>query len=194
MFPLRSLTKEEIKAGFNLFRAETGIFTKCFCCNCNSKLFGNIIKRYLASNQSDIIHVAAGRQSSNGLVESHRKTMVHISRTYLTKKQVPRWFWFYSNRHPSQMMNHIPAKYNDKLASPFMLAHGIQADCQIWLLLFLVCYFHHDTDGSTMRSKNQAQTMNSIIVGRCPDLNEALVYNPRNKNFYWPDSYCIDPY
>ena len=35
--------------------------------------------------------------------------------------------------------------------------------------------------------------MDGIIVGRCPGSNAALVYNPRNKNFYEPDSYKIDP-
>ena len=65
--------------------------------------------------------------------------------------------------------NHTPAKYEDKLASLFMLVHGTQADCRSWLPLFSICYFHHDPDGSTKRSKNQAQTMDDII------------YNPNNK-------------
>ena len=138
------------------------------------------------------MHAAAGRQSSNGLAESHWKTMVHMSRAYLTEKQMPRRFWLHSLRHAAQMMNHILVKYEDKLASPFMLVHGTQADCRSWLPLFLICYFHHDMDGSAKCSKNQAQTMDGIIVGRCPHSNATLVYNSRNKNFYQPDSYRID--
>ena len=91
-------------------------------------------------------------------------------------------------------MNHILAKYEDKLTSPFMLVHGTQADCRSWSPLFSICYFQHDLYGSAKRSKNQAQTMDGIIVGRCPDSNTALVYNPRNTNFYQPDSYRIDPH
>ena len=102
------------------------------------------------------MHAAAGRQSSNGLVESHWKTMVRMSRAYLTKKQMPRRFWFHSIRHSAQMMNHTPSKYKDKLASPFMLVHGTQADSRSWLPLFSLCYFHHDADGAIKRSKNQA--------------------------------------
>ena len=36
--------------------------------------------------------------------------------------------------------------------------------------------------------------MDGIIVGLCPDSNAALVYNPRNKNFYQPETYRIDPH
>ena len=79
VFALKSLAKEEIKDCFNLFRAKAGRFARCFCCDCDPKLFGNVIRCHLTSNQSNIMHVAAGRQSSNGLVESHWKTIVHMS-------------------------------------------------------------------------------------------------------------------
>ena len=74
------------------------------------------------------MHAAAGRQSSNGLIESHWKTMVHMSRAYLTEKQMPHNFWFHSIRHAAQMMNHIPSKYNNRVASPFMLVHDTLTD------------------------------------------------------------------
>ena len=134
------------------------------------------------------MHAAAGRQSSNGLVESHWKTMINVSRAYLTKKQMPRRFWFYSIRHAAQMMNHIPAKFGEKLATPFLLVHGTRADCRSWLPLFSVGYFHHDKDGGVIRSHNQAHTMDGIIVCRSTTSNAALFYNPRNKQFYEPDS------
>ena len=74
--------------------------------------------------------------------------MVHMSRAYLTKKQMPQKFWFYSIRgHAAQMMNHIPGRYNWKLATPRMLVHGVKGDCRCWIPLFLVCYFHHQHDG-----------------------------------------------
>jgi hypothetical protein len=51
--------------------------------------------------------------------------MVHISRAYLTEKQMPHTFWYYTIKHLARMMNMIPGKYGSKLASPFMLAHGV---------------------------------------------------------------------
>lgn len=115
-------------------------------------------------------------------------------RAYLTEKQMPRRFWFHSIRHSAQMMNHIPAKYGNKLPPPFMLVRGPQDDCCSWLPLFSLYHFHHDTDGPIKCSKNQAQTMEGIIISRCPDSNAALVYNPHNKNFYQPETYRIDPH
>ena len=70
---------------------------------------------------SNIVAAAAGHQSSNGLVESHWKVMVHMAHAYLTEKQMPRSFWFYAIVHLMRMMNAILGKFGGKLASPFLL-------------------------------------------------------------------------
>ena len=158
------------------------------------QFFGSTIKPYLTANDSDIIAAPTGRKSSNGLVESHWKTMVHMSRAYLTEKQMPRKFWFWSIQYAARMMNMIPGKLRGKLASPFLLVHGTPTNCQAWVPLFSVCYFHHEKDGATTRSKNRSNAMDGIIVGRSTTSNVILVYNPRNKQYYEPDSYRIDPY
>ena len=36
--------------------------------------------------------------------------------------------------------------------------------------------------------------MDGVIIGRSPTSNALLVYNPRNKQYYEPDSYRIDSY
>ena len=69
---------------------------------------------------------------------------------------------------------------------------GTQANSRSWLPLFSLYYFHNTVDGAYKQSKNWEQTMDGIIVGCCPGSNAALVYNPRNKNVYKPDSYRID--
>ena len=83
------------------------------------------------------------------------------------------------------MMNHIPGKYKGKLATPHMLVHGVKGDCRCWALLFSVCYFKKDEDTiaqrSVKRSKNQAHSLDGIIVGRSETSNSIIVYNPRNK-------------
>mmetsp|Transcript_44336 Transcript_44336/g.94371 ORF Transcript_44336/g.94371 Transcript_44336/m.94371 type:complete len:254 (-) Transcript_44336:686-1447(-) len=88
----------------------------------------------------------------------------------------------------------IPAKYLGKLASPFLLAHGTPADCRTWVPLFSVCYFHHENDGDEKRSKNQSNAMDGIVIGRSMTSNALKVYNPRNKKYYEPDNYRIDPH
>ena len=91
-------------------------------------------------------------------------------------------------------MNTIPAKYKGKLVSPFMLVHGEGHDQRTWFPLFSICYFHHVKDNDESRSENQAQSMDGIAVGRSATSNAMLVYNPRNKRFYEPETYKLDPY
>ena len=146
----------------------------------------------LIDNNSKIVSDPAKRQSTNGLVESHWKVMVHMARAYLTEKQMPRSYWFFAITHAARMMNAIPGKVNDGLASPFLLVHGVGHDERTWIPLFSLCYFHHTKDGDQSRSKHQAHTMDGIIVGRSPTSNALLVYNPRTKKYYEPDSYRID--
>jgi hypothetical protein len=193
-FGLKSLHHDDIIAGFMAFRAEAGSFARQVRCNCNEKLFGSHIRSFLHLEQSSIAASPAGRQSANGLVESHWKIMVHMSRTYLTEKQMPRSFWYYAVKHSARMMNMIPGRYKNKLASPFMLAHGVRQDQRSWLPIFSLCYFHHEKDSNAQRSKTQAHTMDGIIVGRSPTSNAILVYNPRNQRYYEPDIYKIDSY
>jgi hypothetical protein len=76
----------------------------------------------------------------------------------------------------------------------FLLVHGVGHDERTWFPLFSVCYFHHDKDGAVACLHNQAHTMDGIAVGRSPTYNALLVYNPRSKQYYEPDSYRFDSY
>jgi hypothetical protein len=60
--------------------------------------------------------------------------------------------------------------------------------------IFTLCYFHHKNDSNASHSKNQAHTLDGIIIGRDPTSTAILVYNPCNEKYYKPDSYRIDPY
>ena len=148
--------------------------------NCSRSAFG-----------TNVVAAAAGRQSANGLVESHWKTMVHMSRAYLTEKQMPCSFWFFSIVHFARMMSASPGKLHGKLASPFLLVHGVGHNECTWFPLFLVYYFHHDRDGAVARSHTQAHTMDGIAVGRSPTSNALMDYNPRTKQYYESDSYRL---
>ncbi len=120
--------------------------------------------------------------------------MVHMACAFLTEKQMPRTFWYYAITHSARLMNAIPGKHSGRLAYPFLLVHGIGHDERTWIPIFSLCYFHHVRDGDADRSKLQAQTMDGIIIGCSPTSNALLVYNPRNCQYYEPDSYRLDPY
>ncbi len=103
-------------------------------------------------------------------------------------------FWFYTITHTAPMMNAIPGKYKDCLASPFLLVHGVGHDEHTWIPLFLLCYFHHKKDGNNTCSKHMAHTMDGVFIGCSPTSYVLMVYNPRNYQQYKPDSFCLDSY
>jgi hypothetical protein len=138
--------------------------------------------------------MAAGHQSANGLDESHWKVMVHMLWAYLIEKQMPHSFWFYSVVHSAHVMNAIPGKLWGKLASSFLLVHGVGDNKRTWFPLSSLCYFNHDEDVSTQHTHSQSHTMNGIAIGRSPTLNTLLVFNIWTKTYYEPDSYRFVPY
>jgi hypothetical protein len=182
-FGLKSLHSDEICATFLAFQAEAGNMAHQFRCDCDEKLFGSNIRSFLHNNASSITASPAGRQSANGLVESHWKIIVHMSRAYLMEKQMPHSFWYFAIKHSARMMNMIPGKYCGKLALPFMLVHGVCPDQRTWLPLFSFCYFHHEKDSNASHSKNQAHTFDGIVIGQSPTSNAILIYNPRNQRY-----------
>jgi hypothetical protein len=148
-FGLKDLSSASIISALCLFRASAGSLAHCFYSDCNLKPFGSAVREYLINGLSRVVSASAKRQSVNGLlVESHWKVMVHMACANLTKKQMPRTFWFYAITHAAQLMNAIPGKHSGLLASPFLLVHGVGHDERTcWIPLFLLCYFHHVRDG-----------------------------------------------
>jgi hypothetical protein len=145
-FGLKTPSLDFILSALRLFWAAAGSLTRCFYYDCDTKLFGPAISKYLIDNDSKIVAAPAKHQLSNGFVESHWKVMVHMTCVYLTEKQMPCTFWFYAITHAARMMNAIPGKLHGRLASPFLLVHGVSHDEHIWVPLFSLCYFHHEKD------------------------------------------------
>jgi hypothetical protein len=131
---LESLCLDDILGAIRLFRDSAGGLARCFYCDCDAKLFGTAISEYLIDNESKVLAAPAKRQSSNGLVESHWKIMVHMAHAYLMEKQMPHTYWFFAITHAARMMNLIPSKYGNKgLALPFLLIHGVGHDQHTWV-------------------------------------------------------------
>ena len=172
LVPLHSLCVHLTQCGCTsaiwLFWAAAGSLMRCFYCNCGHKLFGTAISKYLIDNQSKIAAAPAKWQSSNGLVKSHWKTMVHMARAYLTEKQMSWTFCFYAVVHLAQMMNAIPGTYLGHLTSPFLLVHSVGHNELTWIPLFSLYYFHHKKDSDQQRSHHQAHTMEGILSSQLP--------------------------
>ena len=86
-FGLKDVSSASILGALRLFCASAGSLACSFYSDCDLKLFGTAIQEYLINNSFKIIAAPAGCQSSNGLVESHWKVMVHMAHAYLTEKR-----------------------------------------------------------------------------------------------------------
>jgi hypothetical protein len=75
VFELKELSRDSILSAFCLFCGDAGSYAQCFCSDCDAKLFGTKIHEHLINNNSNIVAVAAGQQSANGLVELHWKVV-----------------------------------------------------------------------------------------------------------------------
>ena len=109
-FGLKSLQHDDIITAFLAFWSKAGSLAKQFCCDCDEKLFGSHIHSFLHLKRSSIIASPAGWHSANGLVESHWKIMVHMSRAYLTEKQMPPHMLVLCNKTFSQYDEYDPGQ------------------------------------------------------------------------------------
>ena len=84
--------------------------------------------QWINGNKSKIIAAPDKRKSANGLVERTWQTLVQMARVYLTEKQTPQEYWYWSILHVSRMLNHVPGRLNINMTSPFELFHGTKPD------------------------------------------------------------------
>jgi hypothetical protein len=115
VYDLKDLSADSILLALRNFKADAGSYAHCFRSDCDPKLFGKRIPDHLIDNNSNVVAAPAGCQSANSLVESHWKTMVHMSRAYLTEKQIAslllgflhRPFGTYDERHPRDIAQKV---------------------------------------------------------------------------------------
>jgi hypothetical protein len=79
VFGLKNLSSNCILPAIQLFHRAAGSLARCFYCDYDVKLFGTAIREYLIDNQYKVVPTPAKWQSSNGLVESHWKTIVYMA-------------------------------------------------------------------------------------------------------------------
>ena len=135
------------------FRADIGHLPCRFHSNFDRKLMGGKCLRWINNDKSKITAAPAKRQSANGLVERTWRTLVQMYRAYLTKKQTPQEYWYWSILHGYRMLKHVPGHLNSKLTYPFELVHVTKPDPRTWFELFSLGFFHHQADGTVTQSK-----------------------------------------
>ena len=133
----------------------------------------------------------AGCQSSNGLAERTWSTLVQMTISYITEKQVGKEFCYFVVRHASIILNQVPRRLCLKLTTCFELVRNAKPYSKTWFELFSIGYFNHHIDNSERRSKLQAHTLDGIAVGRYDKSNSIIFNNPITSSYYRPPDYLI---
>ena len=60
------------------------------------RLLSGLTEKYLNEHNCEVLGAPASRQHQNGLVERQWQTLMNMSRSYLSNKQIPRTYWWWA--------------------------------------------------------------------------------------------------
>lgn len=192
VFGMSTLTSTDIIGALVQFQIAAGGLATTFHADFDHKLIGGAALKWIQKHDCKIIAAPRGRQSSNGMVEHTWQTLLRMSRSYITEKQVGREFWYFAIRHAAQMLNQVPGRLGRRLTSPFELVYNEKPDSSTWFQLFSVGYFPMPVKSGEQASVSQAQTLDGIAVGRCEKSNTIIFYNPLTRKYYHPPIFKMD--
>jgi hypothetical protein len=191
LYPLQKLTSD-IPRQLEAFFAHIGLVPKRLISNFDLKLIGGKASDYL--NQL-LIHVNAApayRQDKNGLAERHWQTMISMARNWLASAELPSTFWYYAVRRAAEICNYFPIQLEDGLfTTPFELVHKSKPDLRVLFKQFSLAAVRCERVGDERLNKFDSQTVPMIAVGRCPNSNGLLFYNPANSTFVSSIDYVL---
>ena len=82
----------------------------------------------------------------------------------MTKKQIPRDYWFHAIQQSCRMTNQISAKVDVKLITLFEIFHHVAPYTRTWLPLLSIAYFYKYLDNNKDRTTFQSKSMIGIVV------------------------------
>jgi hypothetical protein len=147
----------------------------------DTKLIGGKSREYLNHLKIHANAAPANRQDCNGLAERHWQTVTAMARNWLASAELPAKFCFYAVKRAAEVCNYFPIKLGDGIwSTPLELAHGIKPDLRVLFKVFGLAAVCCKRLGDNHVGKFDAQSIPMIAVGRCPNSNGILFYNPSN--------------
>ena len=128
---------------------------------------GKSIQQYLNDSKSTITSTPSGKQRQNGLCESNWRSILRMSRGWLTNNLMPTDFWWFSLKRATEVSNYVPLKVNNIITTPHKLAFQVKPDARNLFPIFSVSYLRKTRDAETDRETFHSQSLRAIVVGRC---------------------------
>ena len=102
----------------------------------------------------------------NGLSEHTWRTLVQISRAYITEKASWQIILVLHGLSFSNYAQPSSGKFRPKNCHTFELVHNAKPDSKTWFELFSIGYFNHHIGNTEIISKLQSHTLDLIAVDR----------------------------
>ena len=193
LYPLHNLTSD-IPRQLQAFFAHIGLVPRRLISDFDLKLIGGKAREYL---NSLLIHVNAApsyRQDKNGLVERHWQTMVSMARSWLSSAELLSSSWYYAVNRAAEVCNYFPFVLEDgTVTTPFELVHHSKPDLCVLFKLFSLAAVRHERIGDEKLQKFDSQSLPMIAIGRCPNSNGLLFYNPVSGTMVSSIDYVLQP-
>jgi hypothetical protein len=110
--------------------------------------------------------------------------MVSMTRNWLVSVELPSSYWFYAVERAAEVCNYFPYKLEDgSYTTPFELVHATKPDLQNLFKLFALVAVQRERVNSENIGKFDGQSLPMITIGKCPNSNGLLFYNPVNQTF-----------
>jgi hypothetical protein len=180
LYPLQNLTTDIINQ-LESFFAHLGFSPQRLISDFDTKLIGGKSRQYLNHLKIHVNAAPANRQDRNGLAERHWQTLTAMARNWLASAELPAKFWYYAVKRAAEVYNYFPIKLEDgPWSTPLELAHGQKPDLRVLFKVFGLAAVRRERSGDCRVGKFEAQSIPMIALGRCPNSNGLLFYNPSN--------------
>ena len=199
VYGLRGVTGRDIEEALYSFIIDAGGIPKRIRCDFDTRFVKGAALRFMKHHKIKIESSPPGRQSGNGLAESHWKSACRMARAFLIEANLPKRFWFWAIREAYHRMNMLPVITQPATAhhpaihsTPMELFYSVKPDYRVLFPFGSVGYFHREQDGPRKRTQFESQSLAGIAVGRSEFTNGLIFYNPQLQDFCVSTDYSLD--
>jgi hypothetical protein len=194
IYGLRAVTGEDIHNVLLAFFIEAGGIPGTIQCDCDTKFLAGSAHQIIVKRGIQLQASPGGRQSQNGLSESHWKHIVRMARALLIDRGMPKSLWFFALHHTVQVCNYLPVMIEGNITTAFEKVHKSQPNFQAILYpIFSHGYFRHTRDRNLERLQFDPQTQPGIAIGRSELANGLICWNPVTNRILVLADYGLNP-
>ena len=125
-YGIRALSGSDVIQDLKNNLLYTGRITSKFYRYFDEKIICREDHKWLLANGSNIMAAPEGCQSHNRIVEQTWKSILEMSHSFLTERQMPRYYWYYVTTHSACMVKILPGKLSCKPKTLHELVYGVK--------------------------------------------------------------------